>query len=601
MIFKIIGVCWMVGPLLMLLVPKNNIGELLPYAAFSFICGFFLYKAAPKKQKKRDKLSFELSKPKPIIEKTKEKQPITEKVDKKFFNEDDEKYKSKESAPIKKLIVSDTIAISENDNITTDQSLFKYVRYDLNFSDINSSYPIVKIPLYNSVVRSHTYGRLNRRGFKEEDFQELIGKYFNNFFEISGSVILNTGNSSRPYEPDIALIGYSKLNIRIDVEIDEPYAGITRKPTHCISEDIQRDNYFKDRGWIVLRFSELQVHTQPLKCLNIIYRLIKKIDTSIFIEDLEQFVGIQRQNSWSLLQAQEWEKDNFRENYLNHRFELLNEHKSNYDRNLNSQELKEEDLVEASYTGKEEQGLTLGFNKSNYSKRDNEIKFYPNEHLYKINGIEFQSVSTLVNKFFPEFNAFKAAENLNPNHPLFAMEIPKIIQCWKEKGKKASSEGTFLHLQIEKYFLEQKYERTEGFHHFENFINEHKNLEPYRSEWRIFDSEYNVAGTIDLIVKDENEFSIYDWKRSKSIINSRGELIRTNQWQRGIGVLNHLDDTSYNRYCLQQSLYKYILENNYALSIKKMYLIVLHPKYGNYYKIEVPYLEEEVKSILNSL
>jgi len=51
MIFKIVGVCWMIGSFLVFLVPNNNTGELLPYAAFSFICGFFLYRAAPKPKK----------------------------------------------------------------------------------------------------------------------------------------------------------------------------------------------------------------------------------------------------------------------------------------------------------------------------------------------------------------------------------------------------------------------------------------------------------------------------------------------------------------------------------------------------------------------
>lgn len=51
MILKIVGAFWMIAPFLVFLVPTNNAGELLPYAAFSFICGFLLYRAAPKVKK----------------------------------------------------------------------------------------------------------------------------------------------------------------------------------------------------------------------------------------------------------------------------------------------------------------------------------------------------------------------------------------------------------------------------------------------------------------------------------------------------------------------------------------------------------------------
>ena len=71
-------------------------------------------------------------------------------------------------------------------------------------------------------------------------------------------------------------------------------------------------------------------------------------------------------------------------------------------------------------------------------------------------------------------------------------------------------------------------------------------------------------------------FDIYDWKRSKKIVNPyNGELIEKDTWgNRAIGILDHLDDTSYNRYKLQQNLYKYILEKRYDIEIKNMYLIV---------------------------
>ena len=162
--------------------------------------------------------------------------------------------------------------------------------------------------------------------------------------------------------------------------------------------------------------------------------------------------------------------------------------------------------------------------------------------------------------------------------------------------------GTFLHEQIENFYLEQAYEKTEEFHLFESFVSDHNHIIPYRTEWRIFDEQHHIAGTIDLISKNDNGYEMYDWKRSEKVVSKfNGEIIKNNKWQKGVGQLADIDDTSYNRYCLQQSLYKYILEKNYGLKVSKMYLIVLYPEYDRYYKVEVPYWQDKAEYILRTL
>jgi hypothetical protein len=52
---------------------------------------------------------------------------------------------------------------------------------------------------------------------------------------------------------------------------------------------------------------------------------------------------------------------------------------------------------------------------------------------------------------------------------------------------------------------------------------------------------------------------------------------------------------------LQQSLYRFILEKNYGVNISKMFLVVIHPDYQRFYKLEVPYLKNYVVYILNTL
>lgn len=491
----------------------------------------------------------------------------------------------------------------KEDKVKVDKTLF--INYKLDLPESKDSFAVLRFPKMGCVVRTHRYGNTKRRGFKENVFQNSIEKYFGKLFEISGNVRLNTGKETRPFEPDIAIIEKGDTyNLRIDIEIDEPYAGLTRQPTHCKGDDLMRDSYFVDRGWIVIRFSEFQVHTQELECLKLIAQVIKKVDSSYSIpSDLESVSNLKVEKVWDIVQAQKWEKVKYREQYLNHEFGEVFEEKETIERDFNEQENNEEKLVKPSLIGVADQGKNIGFNKTNINPRDKRISFYPENHIYTIDNVPVPSASTVISKFFPEFDAYGKASTLSPNNPLFGLPVDEIVKTWRQRGTDAANLGTQLHEQIEKYYLQQPYVETDEFYLFKQFVEEHPHIVPYRSEWRIFDDEYNIAGTIDLISKNGNGFEIYDWKRSKKVVDTfSGEPITIDTWGNyGVGKLSDIDDTSYNRYCLQQSLYRYILEKNYKLRITKMYLVVLYPDYDTYFKVETPYWKDRIEYILKTL
>lgn len=484
----------------------------------------------------------------------------------------------------------------EIENLLSD---IKFVNYDLNFTESETDFPILKIPTKKCVIRSHRVGSAKRRGFKEDSFQKAIDYFFAENFEISGNIRLNTGKKTRPFEPDIAIISHSTDNIRIDIEIDEPYAGISRQPTHCIGDDVNRDNYFKDRGWIVIRFSEYQVHMQEKECLKYIGNIISVINPSYKLPfELNSANNITKETIWDVVQAQKWEKSRYREQYLNHEFKNLEEKTETLKRGFDNQETEEEKLVISTPFGKEDIGKKISFNDQNKHINDKRIKFYSEKHIYTIDGVPAPSASTIISRFFPEFDSIYWSNRKASSLGMTANDVAKM---WADKGKKARDQGTFLHEQIENYYLGLDYEETEEFDQFKNFIKDHYDLRPYRSEWRIFDDILNIAGTIDLIVANGNTHDIYDWKRSKKVVNFNGQPIEQNQWQQAVGGLSYIHDTSYNRYCLQQSLYKVILEKNYGITVDNMYLIVMYPDNQNYYKIKVPYLKNEIIYILETI
>ena len=476
-----------------------------------------------------------------------------------------------------------------------------FVNYESNLHDNTESFAILRFPKNGCIVRTYRNGCTKKRGFKEESFQTAIEKYYSKDFTISGDIRLNTGKETRPFEPDIVILDLkSGINMRIDIEIDEPYAGISRQATHCKGDDFNRDSYFIDRGWIVLRFSELQVHSYEKQCLKFIGNVIQSINSTFSMpKELIFESDLTSEKIWDMVQAQKWEKLNYRENYLNHTFHTIEEESETIERDFNDQEINEETFVESSIICLADNGKNIGFNKANSHPRDKRIIFYPESHLYTIDNTPAPSASKVIAKFFPEFDS----EHWSRRKSLeLGLSPEDVAFMWKTKGDNAAKEGTYLHEQIENYFLGQEHIATEEFKLFEQFVNDHKKLKPYRTEWRVFDEHFNIAGTIDLIVKNGDEFEIYDWKRSKKIVSPfDGEPICHNQWQRGIGKLQDIDDTSFNRYCLQQSLYRYIIEKNYGLIISKMFLIVLYPDYECYYKVEAPYQRDKVEYILKTI
>jgi hypothetical protein len=130
--------------------------------------------------------------------------------------------------------------------------------------------------------------------------------------------------------------------------------------------------------------------------------------------------------------------------------------------------------------------------------------------------------------------------------------------------------------------------------YFKNFLKENP-ITPFRTEWHICDLELGIAGTVDLLCRNGNDFDMFDWKRSRKA--SPEETV----WRYGINGLNHIPDISYYHYAIQQNLYRYILEKNYGITIKNMSIVVFHPIYNDYRQYEIPRLDKEIKIIINHL
>jgi ATP-dependent exoDNAse (exonuclease V) beta subunit len=239
----------------------------------------------------------------------------------------------------------------------------------------------------------------------------------------------------------------------------------------------------------------------------------------------------------------------------------------------------------------------------NKHERDKYISLDEKLHIYTIhNKQDYISVTTFVHSLFEKFNADKVIDNIingrnYSNSKYFNMSKKDIKTLWKNNGSTAAKQGTQLHLDIENYY-NNKFTDNDSieYTYFKNFINDNKDLQPYRTEWKVWDEDYKITGTIDMLYinKNNDELMIYDWKRSKNIV-------KTSFYQSfsSVDCISHIPNLNFWHYSLQLNIYKKILERKYNKTITKLCLVCLYPDNPNYIVIDVPDLTDEVNNLFN--
>lgn len=224
-------------------------------------------------------------------------------------------------------------------------------------------------------------------------------------------------------------------------------------------------------------------------------------------------------------------------------------------------------------------------------------------HKYTIKNkiVELTSVTTIIDKYKNKFDSLKHAKNTSEEYNI---PLNDVLANWDYKSKLGADKGTISHCYMESKLSNKTVEIPkvipESYEEFmklkpamDNFLKKYKNvLKPVSSEFRIYDEEYKIAGTIDQIFYDEktNKYYIFDWKTNKEI--------KTTGYCKLKDDLGHLDECEYILYSLQLGLYKHILEKHGA-EINSCF-ICWFGKDGKYKVIETLELKEEINMIISS-
>ncbi len=179
-----------------------------------------------------------------------------------------------------------------------------------------------------------------------------------------------------------------------------------------------------------------------------------------------------------------------------------------------------------------------------------------------------------------------------------AMTDDEIRAAWTANGNEKSHLGTERHLLAELFFNGLPFRWwEEDMGVLYKFCRDHlipNGIVGYNTEKEIYYPPADLAGSIDLIVWDERRkvYHIIDHKRSDKL---RGQM-------RGYGKMkapmDHLDDCKGAGYALQTSIYQYILEKEYGMTIGDRMLLSLHKEAP--FATSVPYLKAEVEYIMET-
>ncbi len=191
----------------------------------------------------------------------------------------------------------------------------KYIPNDLWLQTTDlKTYPIVNMPVKDALVLLPLHGKVKTKGISEEQFKSCFEKYFPN--KTLCNQHLEFKGAKHDYEPDL-IFKEREFNLFVDIEIDEPYSGASRKPMHYTgSYDIDRDHYFNKYGWVVIRFAEYQIVKEELACIKTIAKVVDSLIGSDYANRFENISDLIPIPEWNYDQAKAWAEENYRESYL---------------------------------------------------------------------------------------------------------------------------------------------------------------------------------------------------------------------------------------------------------------------------------------------
>ena len=220
------------------------------------------------------------------------------------------------------------------------------------------------------------------------------------------------------------------------------------------------------------------------------------------------------------------------------------------------------------------------------------IEFDEKSHTYtnKETKEKYVSVTTLLQKYKVPFDKDK--------HSLRVAEregVPQemVLEMWQRENKKSTDRGTKIHKLMENYisFGETDKDYTWMYKSYDNAVS--RSIDKFNkiySENLLYNADYKIAGTADLIYDHGDYFTIGDFKTNKKFNFSSAfdEHFKD--------PISHLAYCEFNNYALQLSLYALLYEKASGKKCRKLVIFFLNE--DSWRPIHVNYLTSDIENIL---
>lgn len=262
------------------------------------------------------------------------------------------------------------------------------------------------------------------------------------------------------------------------------------------------------------------------------------------------------------------------------------------------------------------------------NKAFGDFKFFSQDHHYEYKGKQVGiSVTRFIEQYCNEFDAQAVAEKVALKNQKYISDLYKhcgkaelweleqnpttvegVLQLWDYKNKFACAKGSTCHEFAQSLWSgnEWKWIDFNDDHNYNmavikiqnqahNFYDDYKDrLEHLADEFVVGSPEYDICSAIDhlFINKLTGGLVLVDYK-------TNSDIHKTEKYAKDMKVpLQHLKDFTLNHYYIQLSIYRYLVEKYTNLKIEEMFIVYFSENIENYEIIEIPYLKDEVETIL---
>ena len=238
----------------------------------------------------------------------------------------------------------------------------------------------------------------------------------------------------------------------------------------------------------------------------------------------------------------------------------------------------------------------------------NNITFDEQSHTYQVDnkraGI---SVTTLIHEYSQNFDEQATAERVAIKQN---KSVQQILDEWHDKRDYACLKGNEIHLfaqglwkqqeyitdytKVESRFVEQlkvdlEILKPQAIAFYEEY---HEMLELVKDEQYIYDDDYDIAGSIDLLCKNKytDRYVIVDFKSNDNFYKKAYGDMKV--------PLHNLEDSNLSHYSLQLEIYKQIFEKNTKEKVEDTFIVYFNLEADNFEIIVPLNVKKEAKKIL---